>query len=313
MYWRKLVQCGGMRKKPQNRYHRGNPKQRKYKFQVDRDTNLDILEAVARLKNARTSAIARAVGRKVGPVTRRLRDLFDLGLIDRTDIEHRDTTKENFHIINEKGLEKLAENDRHPNRLIKRQKGEQRMVKPHELLVTSLLAGILSGAKDRLTVHPTKRVKLPYKIKYTFAWGEDEEEATIRPDAVLSISHGVIQDHYVVECENTSPVEPVEGGLSRSGFLRKALAYGHILFDAKIQKEKIGFHKLRVLVTALTLAKMHHKMAVCKRLFGENDTFLFQVVSHTGEVQDLFNTPWYTTRGMFSLDTGKLIEEAVVE
>lgn len=295
-----------MEKKPRkNRYHRARKPR---PIQVEKGNYIAILTAVAPFHKVRTSQVQRLLPHlSKQNIIRRLADLHSHAYLERTDIEHRNYLEDNEHWINDKGLALLAEHGIFPHEVTHQQPGEQRLLHAHQLMISDLLASLLAGAGERFIPMPEKRLSLPYTIAYTFNGKEQQRTSSLRPDAVLGIRYGEIIKFYLVECENTSPVEPIKGGLSRSSFLRKALAYGDILFKTKAHHEVLGLKKLRILVTALSYKKMLHKMAVVKKLYPDTDAFLFQVVPKNGKVEDLFNTPWFTVSGKFSLATGEMV------
>lgn len=282
-----------------SRYHRDKAPD---PIQVDHPNYLDILAVVASFHKLHTNKVQELLPhRSKDRIIRRLSHLHDHEYLERTAPEHRNYLVPNEHWITQKGLDKLAEHGRFPSKVVRRPKGEGMVYNTHILMVNNYLASVMAGAGPRFIPMPDKRLSLPYTISYTFEDGHTETRtASLRPDGVFAVRHGEYVNNYLVECENTSPVVPEAGGLRRSSFLRKALAYYSILVDKKAHKELLGLRKVRVIVTAPTLERLRHKMAVIEKLYGANDTFLFAVLG-----DNMFATLYYRV-GMepYSLDKG---------
>ena len=158
-----------------------------------------------------------------------------------------------------------------------------------------------------LAIIGDKPLQLPAEVTHTFRSGRVETyTGNMRPDELFGIRTGEVITYYLLECENTSPVEPELGGLSRSSFLRKLLCYHDCLVVKKLHKELLGLRAVKLLVTAPTKDMLEYKMKVAGAVLGPARDIYYQVVPKNGKLANLFTTPWLRVGyPPISIDTGE--------
>lgn len=275
---------------------------RRYKFVVS-EMMLDVLAEVAKYEEGvRTQRVCEALKWNDAMVRLKLRVLHSYGYTDHANEEgvRSDWGRQTEHIINDKGRDLLKQFGREVVPLMRkagREPGVKQRGRPHTLMISDCLSNIAGAAGDRFIpadqLFGGKIPALKYDIEHTFKFrhGERTEKisATMRPDAIFGIRYGEGIIFYILECEDTSPVEPTT--LDRSSFLRKLLAYYDILITKKLHKE-LGLYRVKLLITAPTQARLDYKKGKVEKILGDAADMYFQKVPYSGDIPNLFTTPW---------------------
>lgn len=267
------------------------------------DNVLDILAIAARYPVLRTHRFYDLLPHRSKTRVRLMLDiLHDYQYVGRYRDDHPTPFLACEYYIMPKGLALLAEHGREVRRSVSDQRpqpGEQRRLHTHSMMITDVIGSIEAGAGSRFVPRETiiENVTHPDPLHfkcdftYTFPSGKKERyDKSIKADEVFGITYPDMTRYFAVETENTSPRSRTT--LQSSSFLRKVLAYGHVIGATFIYKQQLGITNMRVLVTAPSKERLQHKMDVVKEVAGKSTIFLFAVVPIGGHVGNLFTTPW---------------------
>lgn len=284
------------------------------------ERDLEVLSLLARYRYLRKDFLVRLLGDVSEQwVTRRLRSLFDLGLINRPQEQWQAYNARYSPVvyeIDDRGEEVLRQHGLYPmevSHLTRKARNGAIRQYPHSMMICDTLASIEIGLQGsgcslvtwqqiierRGTMHLENPFKLPCKISYTFpATGKTHHANTyVIPDGLFGIRYpdkGV--RFFAIEAERGNGIR--RSNLEQPSFLKKVLAYKDIITQ-KTHTEVFGIPNLRVLVVTPKAERARHMAELAVETIGPSNIFLFHDIPTQDSLfkapkpfPELFTEPW---------------------
>lgn len=262
------------------------------------DRDIEILTVLARYRYIRKDFLhALLPPQSMQVLTRRLRDLFDAGYVNRPEEQWRAFNARysqavyEIDVLGEEALRERGVYPRELSSLTRKSRGGAIRQYPHSMMICDTLASIeigLKGTGHRLitwseilerrgTISKENPFKLPCTIDYVYQTGaEYHAETSVVPDALFGIRHpDGMASFFVLEAERGNGIE--RRNLDQPSFLKKLLAYRNIS-HTKVYKEVLGIPNMRVLVVTPGEQRIKHMRELAEREIGQSRLFLFQSI-----------------------------------
>lgn len=221
-------------------------------------------------------------------VKKRLRILFDHGLVDKVS-NLGPKTRPNYNAsdvyrISRQGQQRLNELPTATTNLHALDTERPAKEFKHSMMICDALVSIEVGVAqtgctflsqgdifNRLANQP-EHLALPYHIQWSWDGRTEKRESAINPDGIFGIEYPDGKSRlFLLEAEHWSPTTRTT--LKNSSTFRKVLAYRSI----KATKTKVyGKSNFNVLFVFPTADRTYNAREMVKDTFGEEPTFLFQ-------------------------------------
>lgn len=269
------------------------------------ERDIAILSLLARYRYLRKDFMLKLLGKvSEQKVTRRLRDLYDLGYINRPEEQWRAMNARYSAAVYEldtKGEQLLRDNELYPLELSsltrKSRNGAIRQY-PHSMMICDTLASIEIGLmgtnhelvtwEQILTKHGTLDAENPFKMPCTISYTYPKTQKThyaktfIIPDGIFGIKRpDDTFSFFALEAERGNGIW--RNNLEQPSFLKKILAYQDII-SRKTYKEVLGIPNMRVLVVSPLEKRAEHMRELVQEIIGSSNIFLFHHIPTQDEI-----------------------------
>ena len=226
--------------------------------------------------------------------TRRLRDLFDAGYINRPEEQWRTFNCRYSNAVYEldlRGEQYLRDHDLHPpsvSHLVRKSRSGAIRQYPHSMMICDTLASIEIGMQGtgcelvtweeiltrQGTIEKENPFKLPCTIEFTYPKTRKTHRAKtfLIPDALFGIRHEGKVSFFALEAERGNGIW--RSNLQQPSFLKKILGYRDII-RTKTYEKVYGIPNMRVLVVTGSPARIQTMINLTAEITGGSNLFLF--------------------------------------
>lgn len=261
------------------------------------ERDIEVLRLLGRYRYLRKDFLHQLLGDRGGNeqwLTRRLRDLFDAGYVNRPPEQWRAMNarySQAVYELDKRGEDLLRERGLYPrevSRLVRKARSGAIRQYPHSMMICDTLASIEIGTQgtdaeivtwsEILERHGTidkhNPFKLPCEISYRYpSTGKlHRAKTTLVPDAVFGIRRGEKVSFFALEAERGNGIW--RSNLEQPSFLKKILGYRDIIRQ-KTYEKALGIPNLRVLVVTGSEARINSMIELAAEITGGSNLFLF--------------------------------------